>query len=161
MSLQQNFQTSPPAVLPMSMQNLQTSPPTGFPMGLPLGQQSASFPLGQPAAFPVVHPAGLHMGFSMGQQQTFHQGQQPGFHLGQQPATVLMPSPAGNAPPLGPSPTSPSTLQTNKCGKTWVDTGSINISVDNLSLSSKYAKPVAPSMNQLAAGGASSLGRLQ
>uniref|UniRef100_A0A131XXD7 Putative equilibrative nucleoside transporter protein n=1 Tax=Ixodes ricinus TaxID=34613 RepID=A0A131XXD7_IXORI len=152
-SLQQNLQASPG--LPVQ-QNLQTSPPTSLPM--PLG--SAGVPLGQP--FPVGHPAGLTMGFPMGQQQmTFHMAQQPGFHLGQQPTTVLMPSPAGPAPLMGPGPTSPGTLQTNKCGKTWVDTGSINISVDNLSLSSRYAKPVAPSMNQLAAGGASSLGRLQ
>ncbi|CAN7990647.1 unnamed protein product [Ixodes hexagonus] len=155
-------------VQPVSLQpNLPTSPPAALPLGLPLGQpvaqQPASFPLGQPAAFPMGYPASLPvMGFPMGQQKmTFHLGQQPGFHLGQQPATVLTPSPAGAAPLLGPSPTSPGSLHTNNCGKTWVDTGSINISVDNLSLSSKYAKPVAPSMNQLAAGGASSLARLQ
>ncbi|XP_023244186.1 clathrin interactor 1-like [Centruroides sculpturatus] len=34
---------------------------------------------------------------------------------------------------------------------TWSDAGKVNISVDNLSLASRYEKPIAPSMNQLAA----------
>ncbi|XP_067139651.1 clathrin interactor 1 isoform X1 [Centruroides vittatus] len=34
---------------------------------------------------------------------------------------------------------------------TWSDAGKVNINVDNLSLASRYEKPIAPSMNQLAA----------
>lgn len=34
---------------------------------------------------------------------------------------------------------------------TWSDAGKVNISVDNLSLANRYEKPIAPSMNQLAA----------
>lgn len=39
---------------------------------------------------------------------------------------------------------------TNSFANTWSDAGKVNISVDNLSLASKYEKPIAPSMNQLA-----------
>lgn len=136
---------------------LQTSPlvtglqsPSGGMMGLPMG-----YPM-------TPQPGAFHMGYLSPQaglaQPVAFQGL-PG--LARQPSagcTPLTPSAASVAPsalggPIG------SHAPPGKCGKTWVDSGSINISVDNLSLSSKYAKPAAPSMNQLAAG--NSLGRLQ
>lgn len=128
---------------------------TGFQTGLPMGLQTSLAPT---------------QGFQ--QQPALHLGLnpvvQPG-SLGYQP-TVLMPSPVGPLVGSGPGNLSAGTAaqamqamqaMQAKCGKTWVDSGSINISVDNLSLTSKYAKPAAPSMNQLAAGGGSSAARLQ
>ncbi|XP_064465800.1 clathrin interactor 1-like [Ornithodoros turicata] len=47
-------------------------------------------------------------------------------------------------------PTSPMAADGGGANNTWSNTGSINISVDNLSLANKYAKAQAPSMNQLA-----------
>lgn len=136
---------------------LQTSPlvssmqsPTGSIVGL---QTPVGFPptmTAQPAGFQLAYqlPAGLA-------QPVGFQGL-PGLVRQPSPGCAPMtPSPAGAAPLVLGGQATP-----GKCGKTWVDSGSINISVDNLSLSSKYAKPAAPSMNQLAAG-SGSLGRLQ
>uniref|UniRef100_A0A023FMR1 Putative equilibrative nucleoside transporter protein n=1 Tax=Amblyomma cajennense TaxID=34607 RepID=A0A023FMR1_AMBCJ len=137
---------------------LQTSPlvtglqsPSGGMMGLPMG-----YPL-------AAQPATFHMGYHLPPQTGLAQPVAfqglPGLVRQSSPGcTPLTPSPASAAPsalggPMG------GQAPPGKCGKTWVDSGSINISVDNLSLTSKYAKPAAPSMNQLAAG--NSLGRLQ
>lgn len=144
-----------PQTSPMSpiQATLQTSP-------LPSLQSPGAGMIGLPMGFPVAaQPSGFHLGYPISPQVGLPFQGLPG--LVRQPSpgcTPLSPSPAGASPCILGGPVGGQTPQ-GKCGKTWVDSGSINISVDNLSLTSKYAKPAAPSMNQLAAG--SSLGRLQ
>ncbi|KAH8018909.1 hypothetical protein HPB51_013975 [Rhipicephalus microplus] len=144
-----------PQTSPMSpiQATLQTSP-------LPSLQSPGAGMIGLPMGFPVAaQPSGFHLGYPISPQASLPFQGLPG--LVRQPSpgcTPLSPSPAGASPCILGGPVGGQTPQ-GKCGKTWVDSGSINISVDNLSLTSKYAKPAAPSMNQLAAG--SSLGRLQ
>lgn len=162
-SLQPSLHTSPISQ-PVLQPAMPTSPLAGLQPTSPLVsslQSPTGGILGLQTGFPPTMAAAQPAGFQLAYHLPTGLAQPVGFQglpgLVRQPSpgcAPLTPSPAG-APPLVLGGQTP-----GKCGKTWVDSGSINISVDNLSLSSKYAKPAAPSMNQLAAG-SSSLGRLQ